>query len=756
VIEKQVVTRRYLFQEVVLFLGVSFLFLFSGSNSNFGNFQLLLISALLLTIIGLAWVLVGLKGSTPLALPLAVWVTLYLISLPFSIDVRRSIDQMILMAGGIFLFALSADLAKRGWQIELIIKAVLFGGIFQLAILYLNLSGWYASWLSKLPGDWLPFIAYRPSMANVVAMMMNLLIMLALSRFIYHRSRSRIFLAVFLVVCFFMLLLTSSRAGWIGTACGLLCMAVLWGIQKRFNIHRFWHHIRSHPWLSVLLIVLASALMAGVILLLIRQANHPTHAPLLQSRDEFWGPAWKAFLSSPLLGTGAFTYANAYLSANSVPLRNLFIHAHGSLLNLLAERGILGVLSLGWLFAALVWKLWLQVRNRQFGSLGELAGVCAALTAFSVHSLFDCFHTEPAGMWGVFIVLGAVLGRDPSVEPPSTLHVAWFRRPWGALVLIASAWISIWMIHPLYKGSDLANQGKWSEAVVQFAQAVKRDPFSVIANQQLGLAQSVLAQKNDEALDNAISALETTIALQPSWAMNYLNLGGIHFTQGNYSKAEAMFQKALDNASGCWLCALNLGMAAEKVGNTDTARQAYLQALDLFPDWADASYWQETALRIEVNSEWMVKHPIGIAPSLQDLESRLTTQNQSQRAYTELAEGYIHVGRFSEAEKLLNIAGFAYSEVPWDRLDMQWTSVELAAARGEYAKAISLGQQALDGYAMQGVRGPGSFGVLTYASVMFRRPAMAVEIAPQVINIAMTKKWKTRADQLIIWTGKIP
>ncbi len=63
-----------------------------------------------------------------------------------------------------------------------------------------------------------------------------------------------------------------------------------------------------------------------------------------------------------------------------------------------------------------------------------------------------------------------------------------------------------------------------------FSQAVKRDPGNALAHQQLALTAAVLAQDGDQnMLDIAIQELETTIQLEPSWALNHANLAVLIF-----------------------------------------------------------------------------------------------------------------------------------------------------------------------------------------------------------------------------------
>jgi hypothetical protein len=62
-----------------------------------------------------------------------------------------------------------------------------------------------------------------------------------------------------------------------------------------------------------------------------------------------------------------------------------------------------------------------------------------------------------------------------------------------------------------------------------------------------------------------------------------------------------------------------------------------------------------------------------------------------------------------------------------------------------------LGQQALESYRMQGIGGLNTFGQQYYAPLMFRRPAMAVDLVPQLATITLPDRWGQRMLQLGQW-----
>ena len=736
---------RYLLQEAVLFLGLVFMLLISGTNNRFVDLNSLLVSAIFLSVVSLAWLISGQRGQTPLAWPILAWVVLYILSIFTSIDPRRSSSQMILMSILIFVFIFASDLAARGWPTELIVKCILLSGIVVIVL------GWadYLLWLQKLwqvsPGF---DLIYRPPSANVEAMFLNILIFLAGARLIQTRSwSSRILLVIYLLSCLWLLFLTSSRGGWLGTAGGTICLAAIYFVNRKLNWKPVWQKLRSRPFLLSGLILLIIAVAGVVGYFLYKETLHPTHAPVLVSRTDFWAPAWQSFLQSPIFGKGAFTYANAYIASHSIPPLVLFVHAQGTLMNILAERGISGLIVAGWLAVSLVIGLWRRLSLADDQKFAVIAGVLAAIAALLLHSIFDGFETEPLGLWILAIAAGAALG-VPALGPKNNL----LRRPYWVLLILTAVWLDLWAISPLYRGVAQADSGQWPKAAQTFRESVLRDPGSVIAYQQLGLSESVLAKNGDQAaLGRAISSLETTIKMEPNWAMNYANLGALFFVKGDLQSAQDEFEKSIKAAPSCGICYLNLGILAETRQELPIAQTAYNQVLSLQQDWVNAYFWRSTDFRKVIQSNWLKGHPLASNPNLEDLQAEKTTRSAYSVWYAQMAEDYIAAGNNPEAEKLMKVADLAYFNSPEDQSYVLWVEAELAASEGKLNDAVQLGQEALDSYRMQGVLGPGSFGQLYYGPLMFRRPSMAMELVPQLQTITIPDLWGDRMAQLIRW-----
>ena len=738
----------YLFQETVLFLGMVFLLILNSSTNDFINADLQKGLALGITLAVVVWIAVGQCASQPVGKALLLWVAIYLVVVFFSLDPRRSASQMVLMSISVLLFSLSADLAARGWPRELFIKTLLMVGSVVILFGLLEAGLWYARWLQSAPGQWIPDVVYRPGNANVIAMFLNLMVMLAGARLLVTRGwLGRAALLVLIVPALWLLFLTSSRGGWLGTAAGLSVLAGLALVTGQLDWRKGWLFLRARPALLGVLLV-AMLVGAGIVgVFLYQRTLHPSHGPISMARTDYWPPAWEAFLRSPLVGNGQFTYSNAFIRHNSAPPWPLFIHSHGTPFNLLAEMGLAGAVGLALLVGSILIGLWKHLRVAEGADRGVLMGVLAAVAASAVHSLFDCFHTETIGLWSLCIVMGAALGRPGSKPRLGRLQNAW------ALLVVVGLWAELWMAAPLHNGVRLANSGRWDDAAEVFNQAVERDPASVIAYQQRALGSSVLAERNQPgALQQAVADLEQVVQREPGWALNHANLGALYLAQNRPQEAVRSLEKSLQRAPRCGLCALNLGIAREASGDPAGSAQAYQQALQLGQP-VQAYFWRSSAPRRLAQSAWVEQHPL-LAANASDLAAAMKENPSSAGPYLQLAALDLKANRLAAAQDLLDRAALAYLDLPETQLERDWLVVELLARQGNLAQAVAQGSGVIASYRMMGLYGPGSLGQLYYAPLMFRRPAMALELTPQLARIELPDAWGQRLAMLIDWAER--
>ena len=752
-------SRLYLLKEALLILAGSFFLILDTANSDLTNFPVLLASAVLITLIGVAWFIFGRKTSLLLQLPLGLWLCYLPISLLTSTDPARSWSEMGMLLLVIFFFLLAADLAAWGWPGELIIKAILIAGAIAVAFAWVGVLQWYLQWLQAAPGEWLPTISYRLSAPNVQAWDFNPIVMLAGARLLYTRNKpGRIALILLLAATLGLIFLSSSRAGWLGTAAGLLCLVALYLWKRKLDWKAVWAKASSKPWLMGLAGAALIAVVAMGSWLLIRQATQPTHGALLESRSEYWGPALQAFLSHPFFGVGLNTFSNTLMATYSTPPFGIYLHAHSIPLTVLSTTGLVGFV----IFIAVLMlggrALYRRLRIADGVNWPIVVGVTAALAAAAVHGLFDCFVGKSSGTWVLALALGTVLGLPAMTEPGSSMTGGWHpmtgkwaERPFWLLLPLLVVWGWVWVNEPVSRGVTAADAGNWRTAAADFQTALQRAPYQGGVAQQLGLADVHLAVVMQPEKIMSAASYFSDAGQNENWALNYLNLAATEAQVGAFSEAEGNMNQAVLLAPDDALVQLNYGCLEEQMGGSSVAALAYWRVLTLEPDWVDAYFWRSSPLRVNIYDQWVSQHPAKATPGLDELQAAVKESPDEAEPYIELAAAELTAGKTDEAYHLLLQSDLAYTSDDSQRLESMWLQAQILAGRGQLSQATQLAESALDGYRTQGIGGPGSQQGIIYTQMVWRIPAVNEELAPGVVTITLPDRWGPRMEQLAGW-----
>jgi tetratricopeptide (TPR) repeat protein len=144
----------------------------------------------------------------------------------------------------------------------------------------------------------------------------------------------------------------------------------------------------------------------------------------------------------------------------------------------------------------------------------------------------------------------------------------------------------------LNRGAVLLEQGRAQEAIRQLERAHELDVESVPTLINLGGAY-VMAGHHKKA----IPVLETARDAEPHNAMIWINLGAAYLgnpilaTPEQQVQAIAAFEKALELNPAAPSVHYNLGLIFVDRGDTDLARAAFRQAIQVNPFDRDARHW---------------------------------------------------------------------------------------------------------------------------------------------------------------------
>ena len=108
--------------------------------------------------------------------------------------------------------------------------------------------------------------------------------------------------------------------------------------------------------------------------------------------------------------------------------------------------------------------------------------------------------------------------------------------------------------------------------------------------------------------EDAIEAYRRVVAIDPTYAAAWNNLGLLLHRMGRYDDAERAYAAALAEDSRCCEAAYNLGSLHEDRGDVEAAIGDYRQALGISPDYADAHFNLAGALARSGRSDEAARH----------------------------------------------------------------------------------------------------------------------------------------------------
>jgi Tfp pilus assembly protein PilF len=127
------------------------------------------------------------------------------------------------------------------------------------------------------------------------------------------------------------------------------------------------------------------------------------------------------------------------------------------------------------------------------------------------------------------------------------------------------------------RGVELAEQGKFAEAIAAFHQAIEIYPQYENAHNNLGLAFG-----NQQQYAQAENAFKHALAINPRNFEIYNNLGIALGSQGKFAEAIAAFRRAIQLEPNDPTSYQNLGVAFWSQGNLLEARASLHKAKDIY------------------------------------------------------------------------------------------------------------------------------------------------------------------------------
>jgi O-antigen ligase len=387
------------------------------------------VRALLPITIGLA-LLGGLAGGQlpalprPIALPMAAWLAVLVLSAANAPTNR--LDALAALhrpASGMLLAWVIVALCARDRRWHTVARALALGGLVVALVGVAEATGLPAVQdvlaqlhAGSIPIGDVPRITSTLSHPNVASMVLELTLPLLVAWACTTTGIWRAPLAVATLTALAAIVLTFSRAGIVAALVGVLTMAVV-------SLGR-----GKHRWTSVLGLV---AVAVPLVLTWMAASDHGFERRLSAGLDfaqlaharriEYWSAARDMFYESPWLGVGPDNYRWRFAGYSGVPSDTMGVHAHDQYLEALADTGLLGLLTLGWLLISLVRGAVDGVNLTQADhDWPWRAAVLASLNAWLVHALLDDFERFWPASVAFWLVAGLSMRRSSrsAVERP--------------------------------------------------------------------------------------------------------------------------------------------------------------------------------------------------------------------------------------------------------------------------------------------------------------------------------------------------
>jgi tetratricopeptide (TPR) repeat protein len=155
---------------------------------------------------------------------------------------------------------------------------------------------------------------------------------------------------------------------------------------------------------------------------------------------------------------------------------------------------------------------------------------------------------------------------------------------------------------------DLDTAGLRSEADAALRTGMVRPLAPPLEQAERWFARAAECDDDPARWAEAIEAYRRVVAIDPTYAAAWNNLGLLLHRTGRYGEARAAYEASLAHDPQCCESAYNLGSLDEDEGRPDDAIAHYRRALTLAPDYADAHFNLAAALARSGHPDDAVAH----------------------------------------------------------------------------------------------------------------------------------------------------
>ena len=274
----------------------------------------------------------------------------------------------------------------------------------------------------------------------------------------------------------------------------------------------------------------------------------------LPGRVVIWRSAVGMFQASPVVGTGPGTFTVHFaefrpLDYESHQVTSVVLHAHCEYLDVLAETGMLGMVSFMLLIGLIAVGSVRALRRPGGGGRPLLLAAFAASVTMLAHAVASVDTRYPTCWLMLWVMMGLAAARWQDADegdrasPPRT----W---PWRAFVVIAGVAVAVviwdaqvWRPYQARKHLEKADgrqkKGQWAESIESAQRALELDPISVPSH--CVLANSLLYAGEYDA---ALEAFRRLQVHSPNYADIHARIGVLNALLGRMDEARRALRLA--------------------------------------------------------------------------------------------------------------------------------------------------------------------------------------------------------------------
>ncbi|HEX4638675.1 MAG TPA: O-antigen ligase family protein [Chthoniobacterales bacterium] len=369
-------------------------------------------------------------------------------------------------------------------------------------------------------------------------------------------------------VCYFGIVLTGSRGGYLSTAASLIVFGALSLITLRRTTPRLFWTAGAAGALAALIVGLAALFLFHKSDYLSERAQNIIDKKNV--RIDMWQAAVEQWKLQPFLGTGSGTYLYYGRQFRTERVQQDPVEVHNDYLQLLAEYGLVGTSLFVLFLIAHLHNGWKNFRRLGPGRVARSSrvlsnsftlnvGAIAAVCAHIVHSFVDFNLHIPANVLLLALVFGSLANagvrRETESSPTLALSPSLFRWRLALPIIGVVVLVQVVRLLPaeyLAEHARTAIRDDKADIAARFAErALKIDNQNPYLFQYLGAArlqQSALAKEPQTKIVLDLAALEAFTkarALAPRDKDFILAIASIYDALGRFNESEWLYSEAL-------------------------------------------------------------------------------------------------------------------------------------------------------------------------------------------------------------------